>query len=586
MTTDTTTADAPADDVATRREEARTRILDQLLGHDGQSPLNPEGLRVADPTFTGHGCPLRLDLTDGARPTGPNTPIAFRDTVVETGTYEWLFPDLTAYAPSDDLIEELGAPGGPMDLNPPTPPKKCAELGEKVDDKYLAKPVGSPTGPADAGIPAGYTYLGQFLDHNITFQADVTFDSNTIGDTTNFRSARVDLSHVYGLGPKTQSFAFYDNLDVGKFWIDPNRDYDVPRNPQGVPVIADPRNDNTIISIQIHHAFMLFHNAVVDMLKGSVPDVALFDTAKQQVVWHYQWMILNDWLPRIVKDTVYAKVKAAAETPGTPFLLFNPPQDTPVALPLEFTTAAYRLHSLPVEEYRLNHTTAGHLFNFRRPFSPLRTEQVIDWHQFFVIPPEAGQSQVEPQYAKRFDRKIIHAFLQMPPPIDSPLTWLEDSTEKEGLPDGNPYKDQPYSPLLSIAIRNLRRANSFVRKDKTKGLPSGEDLAKEVYAKYNAGHDPYTPKDFGLPNGFDHVPPWYYVLGEGALEEKSDVGGLKLGTMGSAIVGEVIAALIKADPDSYLTYNSKHSANPWKPTFGATKDTFYMSDLVRIAGLV
>ncbi|MGW3178985.1 peroxidase family protein [Kitasatospora sp. NPDC001119] len=583
MTTDTTTADAPANDVATRREEARARLLDQLLGHDGQAALNPDGLRVADPTFTGHGCPLRLDLGDGTRPAEPHTPVAFRDTVVETGTYTWLFPALHGYVPGDDLIEELGAPGGQMDLNPPLPfdKRQCAELGEKIDDKYLAKPSKPSTAPAEAGIPAGYTYLGQFLDHNITFQADVTFDSNTIGDTTNFRSARVDLSHVYGLGPKTQSFAFYDNLDVGKFWIDPNRDYDVPRNPQGVPVIADPRNDNTIISIQIHHAFMLFHNAVVDMLKGSVPDVALFDTAKQQVVWHYQWMILNDWLPRIVKDSVYAKVKAAAENKEAPFLLFNPPQDKPVALPLEFTAAAYRLHSLPVEEYRLNNTTTGHLFNFRRPFSPLRTEQVIDWHQFFVIP---GATQ-QPQYAKRFDRKIIHAFLQMPPPIDSPLTWLEDSTEKEGLPDGNPYQGQLYSPLLSIAIRNLRRANSFVRKDGSKGLPSGEDLAKEVYAKYSSGHDPYTPKDFGLQD-FDHVPPWYYVLGEGALEEKSDVGSLKLGTLGSAVVGEVIAALIKADPGSYLSHNSRNSANPWKPTFGKDPGTFYMADLVRIAGLV
>ncbi|MET8544804.1 peroxidase family protein [Kitasatospora sp. NPDC004799] len=583
MTTDTTTADAPADGVATRREEARTRLLDQLLGRDGQAALNPDGLRVADPTFTGHGCPLRLDVGDGTRPTGQHTPVAFRDTVVETGTYTWLFPALNGYVPADDLIEELGAPGGPMDLNPPLPfdRRQCAELGEKIDDKYLAKPSAPSTEPAKAGIPAGYTYLGQFLDHNITFQADATFDSNTIGNTTNFRSARVDLSHVYGLGPKTQSFAFYDNLDVGKFWIDPNRDYDVPRNPQGVPVIADPRNDNTIISIQIHHAFMLFHNAVVDMLKGSVPDVALFDTAKQQVVWHYQWMILNDWLPRIVKDSVYAKVKAAAEDKDAPFLVFNPSPDKPVALPLEFTAAAYRLHSLPVEEYRLNGTTTGHLFNFRRPFSPLRTEQVIDWRQFFVIPKASQQ----PQYAKRFDRKIIHAFLQMPPPVDSPLTWLEDSTEKEELPDGNPYKGQSYSPLLSIAIRNLRRANSFVRKDGTKGLPSGEDLAREVYAKYNPGHDPYTPKDFGLKD-FDHVPPWYYVLGEGALEEKSDVGSLKLGTLGSALVGEVIAALVKTDPGSYLSHNSKYPANPWKPTFGEVPGTFYMSDLVRIAGLV
>ncbi|MFE3198020.1 peroxidase family protein [Embleya sp. NPDC059237] len=590
------------DDRTALREQARTRLLDQLLGDgdgDGRTPLGLVHGLVADPTFTSHGCPLRLPSLDGAGPgaggvggTGPGGP------VVETGVYRRLFPTLAPYTPTNDAIEELGAPGGPMDVNRPDPKtKKCAQPGERIADTLLAKPTDpSKTSPADAGIPAGYTYVGQFLDHNITFQADADFDRNDPATTTNYRDARVDLSHVYGLGPKTQSFAFYDNVDTGKFWIDPDREYDVPRNPQDVPLVADPRDDNTIITIQLHLAFMKFHNAVVDMLKGSVPDVSLFTEAKRQVVWHYQWMILNDWLPRILAKDVYEKLKKAAEDREATFPLFNPAFGKPVDLPVEFTAAAYRLHSLPVEEYTLNDVTAGHLFDLRRPFSRLRPSRVIDWRRYFVVPGAKDQTghAVETQYAKRFDRRIIHGFLQMPPPIDSPLNWLESSSDRKPLPKTTPYQDQDYAPLCSIAIRNLMRANSFDG-PKGKGLPSGEDVARAVFNAYAISRDPYTVKDFkltkadGFTNDFASVPLWYYILGEGALDEVKaghpDVGSLKLGAVGSAIVGEVIFAMVKADPGSYIA-NNFSAAPKWQPTLGRTAGTFYMSDMLRVAGVV
>ncbi|WP_126635195.1 peroxidase family protein [Embleya hyalina] len=517
---------------------------------------------------------------------------------METGVYERLFLDLGPYAPGDDQIEELGTPGGPMDVNRPDPKtKRCAQPGERIPDAYLAKPADlSSTTPADAGIPAGYTYVGQFLDHNITFQADAEFDRNDPAKTTNYRDARVDLSHVYGLGPKTQSFAFYDNVEAGKFWIDPDREYDVPRNPQDVPVIADPRDDNTIITIQLHLAFMKFHNAVVDMLKGSVPDASLFTEAKRQVVWHYQWMILNDWLPRILAKDVYDRLRKIAEEPKARFPLFNPDPAKPVALPVEFTAAAYRLHSLPVEEYTLNDVTTGHLFDLRRPFSRLRPSRVVDWRRFFVVPATGshGGDAPQTQYAKRFDRRVIHGFLQMPPPIDSPLNWLENSADRKPLPKTAPYQDQDYAPLCSIAIRNMRRANSFTGKH-GKGLPSGEAVAAAVFKAYEIKRDPYTVQDFnltktaGFTKDFANVPLWYYILGEGAIDEvkakRPDVGSLKLGIVGSAIVGEVIFALVKADPESYLMHNASADTK-WQPTLGQKGGTFYMSDLLRVAGTV
>ena len=61
--------------------------------------------------------------------------------------------------------------------------------------------------PADAAkdnakIPAGFTYLGQFVDH------DITLDLTSLGDKQkdplgieNFRTPGLDLDCLYGLGP-------------------------------------------------------------------------------------------------------------------------------------------------------------------------------------------------------------------------------------------------------------------------------------------------------------------------------------------------------------------------------------------------
>ena len=62
----------------------------------------------------------------------------------------------------------------------------------------------TPNDPArdNLNIPSGFTYLGQFIDH------DITLDTSGIGERIddpltieNFRTSALDLDSIYGLGP-------------------------------------------------------------------------------------------------------------------------------------------------------------------------------------------------------------------------------------------------------------------------------------------------------------------------------------------------------------------------------------------------
>jgi hypothetical protein len=570
--TDIRSESETADDLTSLAQRARQYIAEEPPQADGPQTLTD---RFSITPYSGHGpAPLVVPVDDPVpQPRSANPDQQPR--VADLGGYSWMF-NLGGYQADPGLVKSLGAPCGPMDFNPPGQDEKCAQRGRSLKPeelkRYEARPASEDeTDPAKAGIPAGYTYLGQFLDHNITFQAEATFDRNQVDEVTNFRSSRVDLAHVYGLGPKTQAFEYYDNQDNAKFWIDPNREFDVPRNDQDVPIIADPRNDNTIFTVQLHLAFMKFHNAVVEILRGSVNDSLLFARAQQEVVWHYQWIILNDWLPRIIDPVIYEKIMLE----GPEF--FHDDDRSSRLLPIEFSAAAYRLHSLVLEEYRLNDKKQGHLFRFRRPYSRLQRDDTIDWSYFFAM---RGTPNPGLQYAKRFNAKIVHSFLQMPGPIDTPLQWVENPMGGED----NPHRrGEQYDPMRSIAIRNMLRGNTFSRDKGKAGLPSGQDVAKAVCNAYGCEKEPWSSEQLGMPKEWfgKPTPLWYYILREGAVASNDqENGSCKLGVVGSVIVGEVLHSLVSRDRNSYL------NKCDWKPFLGAEKEKFSMSDLLHVAQLV
>jgi hypothetical protein len=410
----------------------------------------------------------------------------------------------------------------------------------------------------NGSIPAGYTYLGQFIDHDITFDPTSRLQRrNDPHALVNFRTPRFDLDSVYGAGPADQPY-LYDwstGPDPGvKLLVDRNGEdsdfaaFDLPRNRQGRALIGDARNDEHVIISQLHLLVIGLHNRVVDRLRDDHPRMSsndLFDEARQIVRWHYQWIVIHDFLPKIVgEQTLAARVRpSSAAVPGE------------AAIPVEFSGAAYRFgHSMVREKYRLQHggplipillpaTARGeHLGGFRRLKSCLK----LDWDLFFFAPQPASPGEANPS-------------MRIDPVLSSHLSALP--------PDG-----------ASLASLNLHRGDAL-------GLPSGSDVAcllgidplsaDELFPAHLWADD--IPPLEGRQAVLDAPPLWYYVLCEAYSRGGPPEGhghGVYLGPVGGRIVAEVLVGLLERDPHSYV-----HQPG-WRPHLG-DGETFTMLDLVR-----
>ena len=256
----------------------------------------------------------------------------------DPGMFGRMFPNL----------EPLAVDDGPL-----------KELADAMKDANPGDATGNNT-----KVPAGFTYLGQFVDHDITL--DLTSFGDKEADPTgveNFRTPALDLDSIYGLGPdgSRQLYARNPGNNTGKapgpklligktisvddITITPRND--LPRSPEGFALIGDHRNDENLVVAQTHLAMLKFHNKVCDHLAASVPAGELFAQARQTVTWHYQWMVLHDFVERITEKGIVAKILDQ----GRRFYRFK---KTPY-MPVEFSAAAYRFgHSMVREIYSHN----------------------------------------------------------------------------------------------------------------------------------------------------------------------------------------------------------------------------------------
>jgi hypothetical protein len=347
---------------------------------------------------------------------------------------------------------------------------------------------------------------------------------------------------VYGAGPDAQPF-LYDRNDPWKLLIGRNRGrgeepQDLPRNAQGRALLGDPRNDVHVIISQLTLAFLLFHNAVVDHLRArNVPDADLFAEAQRVARWHYQWVVVEDFLRRIAGADVLRRV--LVEEPGggrRADLQFYAWKNEPF-MPVEFSAAAYRFgHSQIRSTYVLNNTTPplhimvpfddadplDHLTGFRA----LPKGWAIQWGLYFAI----GDSR--PQLSRRIDAKLTGPLGRLPVSIDS--------------------------SRRAMAFLDMLRGRGL-------GLPSGEAVAAAMGT---------TRHDLGLG---EQTPLWYYVLREAEV----DNGGVRLGPTGATIVAEVLVGLLAGDPASYLRV-----APGWTPELPSeVPGEFTMADILRFAGV-
>jgi len=489
---------------------------------------------------TSHGSwPRGIDV-----PHGPQSPV---------GRFGRMFGDLPARPPTGlPLAEQYGLPGGPLD--------------------------GGQTTAADdnPGVPAGFTYLGQFIDHNITFDPTSMLGQRAdVGNLVDFRPPRLDLANLYGAGPTVQPYLYNPDSHATKLAL-ASDGVDLARTSDETALIGDPRNDENMLLAQLHLAMIKFHNAIVDGLRSGkftdvlgqtlppkppdeppteqpgVPLTALLDVenyyddvfgaAQQLVAWHYQWIVVHEFLPLLTDPAVLADV----ERNGPRF--FHPGNHP--FMPVEFSVAGFRAvgHPSVRSGYQVNDNFSGLIFPTdpdapTTPRTDLRGGPVdaahaVDFSFFFSTDPAR-----QPQRAKRFNAKLNTQLLDLP------------VTAVPGAMAGALAR-----PVASLAVRNLLRSETL-------GLPSGQDVARKV------GVVPLTDEQLGTTGP---IYLWYYLLKEADIVGRT----AQLGPVGSRIVAETLIGLLNADPNSY------RSAYPdWRPTLPGSAGGFGMADLLRVAGV-
>jgi hypothetical protein len=383
-------------------------------------------------------------------------------------------------------------------------------------DAMKAEPDTVKDGPdpeENLWVPAGYTYLGQFIDHDLTFDSTSTLNpaDTAAGGTrtpTNLRTPRFDLDCVYGDGPAAQPFMYdddgamllYGGSGLPTHEVSPNGaitaetpSWDLLRAPNGRAIIGDKRNDENSIVSQIQYGVVRFHNAVVQRLKDQSVDGDLFAKARNQVRWTYQRIILEDFLPRIVDRAVLADLEK--KTPvqrAAAYVLYTPEKRS--NLPREFVGAAYRFgHSGVRFGYRLNRQTRLSIFpdsihtdqqaDSLLGFDPLPKHHVIDdWKRFFpssapgadidlsgrVAAGDKPDPKVQLQYAYKLDPTLVDPLGVLPPRVAGGDATQQAKTQIK--PDSLPNPDRP-----SLALLNLLRGNSYA-------LPSGQAVAAALAA--------------------------------------------------------------------------------------------------------
>lgn len=412
------------------------------------------------------------------------------DAPLGPAAYARMFPELPSFEADEQFLQALGRAGGHCDFG-------------DIDD--------SPDSLGETA--AGWPIFGQFVAHDITADRSILRSHTDSAELHNARSPLLNLECLYGDGPTGHPF-LYQRDDPAKFLLG-LEGLDVPRNAEGIALIGDPRNDSYVIMSQLHLAMLKAHNAFVDevRLNGGAND-RVFDEAARLLRWHYQWIVLNEFLPALVGETVAEQV--LREGPRW----FRPGHAG--FIPLEFAHAAYRYgHCQIRHRYQLNlETDPVPIFPDLLGFRAVPLERTVDWALFFDAPGATSA-----QRSKKIDGKLVRSLIELPIAITG-------ECEKEAY--------------HSLAVRDLQRGQG-VR------LPSGEAVARHI------GIAPLTAEQIGIAStGWSgETPLWYYIL----READACTGGHRLGPVGGQIVTEVLVGLIDADATSF-----RQNDKGWRPT--------------------
>jgi hypothetical protein len=478
----------------------------------------------------------------------------------------------------DEDGDEAGGPGSARFASGRIVDERVAPLDDALL-KDLSRVLAHGEG-GESDVPAGFTYVGQFIAHDLSFEKVLALNVTRFGTLPNKRSPALDLDSLYGRGPEnppSEGPSYYeaDGLHLREgTTVDhhgqPDRaGFDLPRTGADAPLaeIPDRRNDENLAIAQIHVAFIRFHNAVVDALPENN---RTFDEARKVVTKHYQWMVRHDFLPKVCDEAVVDKVF------GTGRSVID--VEEPPTMPIEFSIAAFRFgHSMLRPNYSWNDemddgfASLGRLFALSANSGDLggRTaipsSAIADYRRLFDFAADGHEAAsdaalVVPKEkfnrAMAIDTSLVLPLAALPPQaVDTP----------EPIP---PSEDNlAYRDLLRAKRRGVVTGQRMVEFCQGRGLPITElpdDLGTHAYA---APFDRLSAAQLALLG--QRTPLWFYVLREAEVR-----GNGKLTGVGAQIVVEVIHRAMQLSSASIV------NEPDWRPELGPDSETFRMTDLL------
>jgi Animal haem peroxidase len=474
-----------------------------------------------------------------------------------------------------------GAPGATFRFSRMGPPGAAgAQLGGPTR-KGLAELM-TAGNRSFSRIPSGYTYLGQFIDHDLTMDKTGLAVGTTESPASMIqgRSPALDLDSLYGAGPNDPgSEEFYDadllHLKTGGTDSDPHDGFDLPRagNTPSSARIPDPRNDENLAVAQTHLAFIRFHNRVVDTLPSTTPAAVKFMRARKIVTRHYQWMIRTDFLPRICDPDV---VKDVFKNGRKAFEVGVPPTQLPT-MPIEFSVAAYRLgHSMVRQAYNWNVNfddgagTLDFLFFFSGTSgslgggSPLPFIWVADFRRLYNFSQAGREDLVVPaakfNRAMRIDTSLVQELGTLP----------QETIGPPKVPKSDPRHDLAFRNLTRAKMVNLATGQQMVAFLKTKGVnvkPLTAAQIRQGDGGVSLAELSKTERDAIVAR----TPLWFYILRE------AELNGGQLAGVGARIVAETFHRAMEGSETSIVRDPT------FKPTLGPNANTFRMVDLLLFA---
>lgn len=437
------------------------------------------------------------------------------------------------------------------------------------------------------GIPAGYTYLLQFIFHDLTRSrifSSAHFDGYGLGNASlasNLNSPQLDLDTLYGGGIEVSPHLYERHKDgnaaryrfrMGKLGpakiglgVLPSNSrtcpYDVARIRDTVvdaagkiptgggidPVIGDLRNDTHVLLSQLLVLFMHMHNKVADALAetGEKPE-NIFRMTRRFIVRSYRHIIINDVMRKLIDGQTHVRFFGRDQIveDGTSEMIRHS---------AEFIFAVARIgHGMVRNQYPVNSlflTDQGIIedgfldtiltfssFNKRLSSSrpalshklPVPENWIVDWRLFFKI------DETDPVYAQRISPLLAPRLMS---------ARFDNFAAGDALQKSLPYLD------MERCIRfKLPTGQQIASKMGVHALSPCEMRAMKIPF---GGVNDKTQLDRvldGVPEFRRETPLSYYVLQEAALLGNN---GTHLGPVGSEITARTILNALICTPDTH-----------------------------------